>query len=125
MIINGTSGNDKLLGTSRDDSLYGLLGDDELHGGDGNDLLEGGAGNDALDGGGNSNGKFGGDTASYAKATDVVIVDLFAGTATGGAGDDTLTNVENIIGSAFSDTLIGDFNSNELYGGKGDRKSVV
>ncbi len=26
MIINGTSGNDKLFGTSRDDSLYGLLG---------------------------------------------------------------------------------------------------
>ena len=124
MIINGTSGNDKLLGTSRDDSLYGLLGDDELHGGDGNDLLEGGEGNDTLDGGGNSGGKFGGgsgDTASYAKATDAVIVDLVFGTATGGAGDDTLTNVENIIGSAFSDTLIGnDFSSNELYGGKGE-----
>ncbi|MBA3756075.1 MAG: calcium-binding protein [Nitrosomonas sp.] len=86
-------------------------------------MLEGGEGNDALDGGGNSGGKFGGgsgDTASYAKATDAVIVDLFAGTATGGAGDDTLINVENIIGSAFSDTLIGDFNANELYGGKGD-----
>ncbi|WP_297324799.1 calcium-binding protein [Nitrosomonas sp.] len=120
MIINGTSGNDKLFGTSKDDSLYGLLGDDELHGDGGNDLLEGGEGNDALDGGSNSFGK-GGDTASYAKATDAVIVDLVAGTAIGGAGDDTLTNVENIIGSAFSDALIGDdFNANELYGGKGD-----
>lgn len=121
MIINGTSGNDKLVGTSRDDSIYGLLGDDALHGGDGNDLLDGGEGNDALDGGSNNGGKFGGDTADYSKATNAVIVDLFAGTATGGAGDDTLINIENIIGSAFSDTLIGDdFNANELYGGKGD-----
>lgn len=121
MIINGTSGNDKLFGTSRDDSIYGLLGDDALHGSEGNDLLDGGEGNDALDGGGNNGGKFGGDTADYSKATDAVIVDLFAGTATGGAGDDTLINIENIIGSVFSDTLIGDdFGANELYGGKGN-----
>lgn len=119
MIINGTSGNDKLFGTFRDDSLYGFLGNDELHGGEGNDFLDGGEGNDVLDGGGNNFGK-GGDTASYSKATNAVIVDLSVGTASGGAGDDTLIDIENIIGSSFSDNLIGNFNANELYGGKGD-----
>lgn len=120
MIINGTPGNDKLFGTFRDDFLYGFLGNDELYGGEGNDFLEGGEGNDVLDGGGNNSGK-GGDTADYSKAASAVVVDLSAGSASGGAGDDTLINIENIIGSAFSDTLIGNnFDTNELYGGKGD-----
>ncbi|NER32206.1 MAG: lysophospholipase, partial [Symploca sp. SIO1C4] len=35
-------------------------------------------------------------------------------------GEDTLTNIENIVGSAFNDVLKGDNNANIIDGGKGD-----
>ena len=37
-----------------------------------------------------------------------------------GAGTDTLTNFENLTGSAFNDTLMGDAHANILSGGAGD-----
>ena len=37
-----------------------------------------------------------------------------------GAGTDTLSSFENILGSAFNDTLTGDLNANTLDGGTGD-----
>ena len=45
-------------------------------------------------------------------------VSLRHGTAqnTGGAGTDTLTNIENLTGSAFDDTLTGDDNDNAISG---------
>ena len=70
-------------------------------------MIDGGAGND---------------TASYSNSDLRVTVDLVAGTATGsghGAGD-TLTNIENVIGSQFNDNLIGDGNANSLQGLNGD-----
>ena len=39
---------------------------------------------------------------------------------TGGAGSDTLTNIENLTGSAHDDTLTGDANANTLSGLAGD-----
>ncbi|NER29804.1 MAG: hypothetical protein F6J89_19840, partial [Symploca sp. SIO1C4] len=36
------------------------------------------------------------------------------------SGEDTLTNIENIVGSAFNDVLKGDNNANIIDGGKGD-----
>ena len=48
-------------------------------------------------------------------------MDLQAGTAKGqGSGDDTLTAVENVVGTAFNDTISGDATDNKLEGGKGD-----
>ena len=47
-----------------------------------------------------------------------VTVSLAAGTATG-QGSDTLTDIENITGSAYADTLTGDGNANVLSGGAG------
>jgi hypothetical protein len=41
-----------------------------------------------------------------------VTVDLTAGTATGGDGPDTLNNIDNIVGSPFADTLIGNADPN-------------
>ncbi|MEE4015812.1 hypothetical protein V1T76_27365 [Roseibium sp. FZY0029] len=38
----------------------------------------------------------------------------------GEAEGDTLTNIENISGSAYSDTIIGDANANYLLGQDGD-----
>ena len=110
--LRGSDGNDVLYGEAGNDTLYGDAGDDTLSGGNDNDLLYGGKGNDILDG-----GKGGSDTASYADATSAVIVNLSTGTATGGAGNDSLVNFENITGSSYADTLTGDGNPNLLDGG--------
>ncbi|MCH4881079.1 retention module-containing protein [Pseudomonas sp. TMW22090] len=123
--LTGTAGDDVLMaGTGNNvlnagdgnDVLTAGAGNNELHGGAGNDLLFSGAGNDLLDGGA------GIDTVSYAHATSGVTVDLGLLTAqnTGGAGTDTLTGLENLTGSNFNDSLMGDNNSNIITGGLGN-----
>lgn len=57
--------------------------------------------NDYLD------GMSGSDTVSYATASSAVTVNLTTNLASGGAGSDKLANIENIIGSAYNDTLTG------------------
>jgi Ca2+-binding RTX toxin-like protein len=102
------TGIENLIGSSLNDTLTG----------DGNDnVIEGGSGNDALAGGG------GVDTASYAGATAGVTVSLASqGSAqnTVNAGSDTLSGFENLLGSAFADTLTGDSAANTVAGGAGD-----
>jgi serralysin len=110
----GTGGDDIIGGRAGNDSLDGGAGNDTLNGEDGNDTLTGGAGNDFLDGG---NGV---DTASYASSAAGVAVDLAAFSATGGAGVDTVLNVENVTGSGLADTLRGDSAANVLNGGLGN-----
>lgn len=116
--IFGTKFNDTLTGNGSNNVLSGLAGNDRLLGGNGNDLLNGGAGNDRLNGGA------GLDTASYSSATGDVTVDLdLPGVAqnTGGAGTDTLTSIENLIGSKFNDTLNSAFIDNStIKGGAGN-----
>lgn len=111
----GTVSNvENLTGTDYADALRGDAGANILSGGAGNDVLEGGAGGDALDGGA------GIDTASYAGATAAVTVDLSGSVAgTGDAAGDTFDDIENVTGSAFADTLIGDGNANRLIGNGG------
>jgi Ca2+-binding RTX toxin-like protein len=123
--LTGTSGDDVLVAGDGDnilnagdgnDVLTAGSGNNTLHGGAGNDLLFGGPGNDLLDGG------TGNDTASYAHATAGVTVDLSLPGAqnTLGAGTDTLTAIENLVGSNYNDTLTGDNNANIITGGLGD-----
>ncbi|QXH58019.1 retention module-containing protein [Pseudomonas maumuensis] len=123
--LTGTSGDDVLLAGAGDTTLNGGAGNDvlvagagnnSLHGGDGDDLLIGGPGNDLLDGGA------GNDTASYAKATAGVTVDLghVGQQNTVGAGLDTLNGIENLIGSDYNDTLTGNDGDNLLNGGAGN-----
>jgi len=113
--ITGNAGNDTLLGLGGNDSIFGGDGNDSLFGGIGNDLLEGGAGNDNIDGGD------GIDTLSYLTSNVAIFVSLTSGTAEGGhAVGDFFTNVENLSGSAFGDTLIGDTGGNVLWGLAGD-----
>ncbi|WP_223504396.1 retention module-containing protein [Pseudomonas sp. BF-R-24] len=109
-IINAGDGNDVLTAGS---------GNNELHGGAGNDLLFSGQGNDILDGG------TGIDAASYAHATAGVTVGLSlpGGQNTLGAGTDTLSGIENLIGSNFNDTLTGDNTNNMINGGLGNDKN--
>jgi hypothetical protein len=81
-----------------------------------NDVILGNGGDNVLDGGGGTN------TVSYADAASGVVVSLAAqGQAqdTHGAGVDTLSNFQNLTGSAFNDILAGDSNANVLTGGAG------
>ncbi|MEZ1324154.1 retention module-containing protein [Pseudomonas fluorescens] len=123
--LTGTSGDDVLVAGTGDniinagdgnDVLSAGSGNNELHGGAGNDLLYSGPGNDLLDGG------TGSDTASYAHATAGVTVNLglLGAQNTIGAGTDTLTGIENLVGSNFNDTLTGDNNNNVINGGLGN-----
>jgi Ca2+-binding RTX toxin-like protein len=105
-------------------SAYG----DRLVGSDGDNVIEGGGGADIIDGGA------GVDTASYANSSEGVYVELngFAsvnlgldllphpGLGFGGdAQGDRLYSIENVIGSAHSDTLAGNVYANVLTGGEG------
>jgi len=122
--LTGTSGDDLIFGLAENDSIAGLAGNDTLNGGSGNDTLNGEAGSDTLIGAaGNDalNGGDGTDTASYASAAAAVIANLATGMTSddGDGGTDTLSAIENIVGSAFADTLEGDANANRLFGGRG------
>jgi Ca2+-binding RTX toxin-like protein len=114
--LSGGSGRDTLLAGDGNDTLDGGLGKDALTGGAGNDTLDGGAGNDVL------TGDDGTDTASYASATARVSVSLAVTKAqnTIGSGIDTLTSIENLIGSAFKDVLTGSSMANRIDGGSGN-----
>ena len=105
-VLSGLGGFDALQGGNGNDVLYGGDGDDTLDGGDQNDILTGGDGYDTL-GGGN-----GIDTASYAGSDHWVWIDLYSG----GGDNDTFTSIENVIGSAYEDVLLGDGGNNVLSG---------
>ncbi len=106
--IDTLTGIENLIGSQNDDTLIGDANANVIEGGLGNDTLVGGAGND---------------TASYAGATTGVTVNLtLQGSAqnTIGAGTDTLSGFQDLLGSAFNDTLTGDSTENVISGGAGD-----
>lgn len=115
-VFVGTPQVDVLTGTEYGDTISGLADDDELNGEGGDDILIGGAGDDDIDGGD------GIDTVDYSNAAAGVIVSLQLSEASddGDGGSDTLTNIENVIGSAYDDQLRGNGTNNELHGGGGD-----
>jgi len=77
--------------------------------------FEGREGNDTIDGQGGT------DRADYNFNPSGVNVNLATGTARDGWGDtDTLSNIENVRGSAFDDTVVGDGGDNRLEGGAGN-----
>ena len=118
-LVVGNPQNTIGAGTDTLINIQGLRGssfDDHLTG-SGTSVLEGGAGNDTLTG-----AVGGSDTASYEHATAGVTVNLAVAAAqnTVGAGTDTLTNIANLSGSQFNDTLIGNSGNNTLAGGGGN-----
>jgi Ca2+-binding RTX toxin-like protein len=106
-----------VAGSESNDTLLGSAGTNRLFGAGGDDLLDGRGGADVLDGGSAFPlGDPGSDTATYAASPSGVTVDLTTGQASGGLGGDTLTQTENVIGSPFGDTLVGDAGPNSLTG---------
>ncbi|MEM9968786.1 MAG: DUF4214 domain-containing protein [Pseudomonadota bacterium] len=109
-----------LQGTPFADTLTGAGGDQSFIGNGGDDIFDGGAGS--------------GDAVSYQRfgwtlRDDVfrdpnqtgVTVDLITGVASDGyGGTDTLINIEDVEGSAYADTLLGDDGDNRLFGNAGD-----
>ena len=109
------SGIENLLGSNNADTLTGDLNANVLDGGSGNDTLVGGAGADTLTGG------LGTDTADYSASSLAVTVYLDGTVGVGGdAAGDTLSGIENLLGSVNADTLYGDGNANAIDGGSGN-----
>ncbi len=120
--LTGFTGDDRLTGDSGANILDGGDGNDTLRGGGGNDTLIGGDGDDVLAGGGGQDTLDGGDGIDTADHSDIgvaVDVNLSAGTAEYGMVNETLTSIENVIGTNFDDTLTGDDGDNLIAGGDG------
>ena len=115
-VIRTGSGDDNVVITGAASVTYDLGGgNNSVVGGSGDDVFDASEGNDTIDGGGGS------DTVSYENnAGSGQTVDLDAGTSTGGGGNDSLTNVENVEGSDFDDSIAGDENANRLNGNGGN-----
>jgi Ca2+-binding RTX toxin-like protein len=99
------------IGGTGDDILIGNQVSNRLEGGASADTLTGGAGADVLIGGAGS------DTAAYTNSPQGVTINLLTGQGFGGdATGDTLQSIENLEGSAFSDTFIANLDPNQLDG---------
>lgn len=143
--LHGGDGNDRLEGGRHNDTLNGDAGNDSLDGGTHSDTLNGGSGNDTfITSSGNDEvfGDTGNDTVTGISA-GAFFFDGGAGVdkldmsdATGRISltlkgsnlafvfvnrifDDTISNVESVVGGKFADSLIGDAAANWLDGGLG------
>ena len=101
---------EQVYGSEASDTLIGNGGPNHLAGRGGDDTLDGRASADSLVGGAGT------DVVSFEEAPTGVVADLTAGTATGGAGADSLVDFENIVGSPFADTLTGNALDNSIVG---------
>jgi Ca2+-binding RTX toxin-like protein len=93
-------------------SITGNGGDNVFTGSAGSQTFAGRGGNDSFDGGD------GIDTVSYFGAFQSLNVDLNQGRASsnGWGGTDTLTNIENVIGTNQNDVIVGNAGANVLNG---------
>ena len=100
---DGSAGTDTLVNIQ---NVVGSAFDDVIAGDSHNNLLDGGGGINTID---------------YSHDPAGVTVDLSMGTATDGwSSTDTLTNFQNVIGSAYDDTITGDSHDNVIVGGAGN-----
>jgi Ca2+-binding RTX toxin-like protein len=108
---SGSRGNDVMTGDAENNTFVVLNeGGDTVDGGDGDDLIDGGDGVDSLNGG------LGIDIMGNLDATAGMTIDLSTQTDSHG---DMLTGFENVLGTAFDDTITGDDATNELEGSIG------
>jgi Ca2+-binding RTX toxin-like protein len=119
--LDGDGGNNIIKGRSGDDTIFGRAGDDLLIGGAGRDSLNGGDNSSSLQANSNSF-RDAGDTASYQDSPTGVSVSLGRDSTpgVGSLGDaegDSLTGIENLIGSNYGDTLTGNNTNNDINPG--------
>ncbi|MCP9488203.1 MAG: hypothetical protein MSC30_20370 [Gaiellaceae bacterium MAG52_C11] len=126
--VSGGSGADLLVGGLGDDHLDGGLGPDHMFGGPGEDDLSGadwagpGTAQPADD---LMNGGDGKDTVVYAPRRLDVSVDLSNAAPGGSAGEqDSLVDIERVVGGAGDDTLTGDSEDNRLAGAGGNDELI-
>ena len=114
--VTGGEANDVLVGGPGPDELEGGPGGDELRGRMGRDRLEPGPGADIVEGGG------GRDRVDYRNHDVAVSVDFDVVPDDGapGEGDLVMGDVEDVLGTAFGDTLTGSADANRLEGRGGD-----
>ncbi len=136
----GGAGDDHFVGSARNERFDGGPGNDTIDAGGGDDIVNGGAGDDVFVGVANQdgadlyNGGEGTDALSYELRPTGVVVTLCATTANEGcdatcgcsgndgeAGEsDNLINVENVVGTAFADSMTGDAHDNQFFGNAGN-----
>jgi Ca2+-binding RTX toxin-like protein len=111
---------ENLVGSDYDDILIGNSSINIIEATSGNDVLIGNSGEDVLNGGEGS------DTVSYRRDPAQVTVSLEQNNAIDGFGNtDTLNSIENVIGSAFDDNIVGDGNVNIIHAGEGSDRIEV
>jgi Ca2+-binding RTX toxin-like protein len=125
----GGGGNDTILGGGSVDTIFGGDGNDVITGGFSGDLVDAGAGNDTIvvlesEFGDTTDGGTGLDRLDLSGlTTDVAIVSLAGGfftTSVFGATNWGLINVEDVIGGAANDTLVGSLVANFIDGRLGN-----
>ena len=106
-VIGSSVGGDQLTGTTGTQSLTGLAGNDTFDGGGASGITIAGAGiNNTL--------TFANDTAG------AVQVNLQAGTVTGGYGTETVSGIQNVVGSAYADSIVAANMAGTIDGGGGN-----
>ena len=140
-MLFGGAGDDTLMGGDGNDTLVGGAGDDTYRGGAGSDMIYADAMDTVINGFGpeddpdttedeSVDGAMDIDTLSYGMLEDkdeergiaATLGDTTTSTTTGTNlrnGGMTISNVENIIGSIYDDTLTGDAQANVIEGGRG------
>jgi Ca2+-binding RTX toxin-like protein len=110
-VIVGSNGTDRIIAGNGVNLLQGLGGDDVFVTTSGVDAMQGGDGFDTVD---------------YSGAAGAATI--FLGTQSSNAGvaaGDTLVNIEKIIGTAFTDRLVGHTGNDEFWGGAGDVADIL
>jgi Ca2+-binding RTX toxin-like protein len=132
--IVGGSGDDVLIGSAADNTISGGAGNDLLIGRNGNDTLNGELGDDwFFEGSGDStasngsdifSGGPGSDTVDYSGRENAGVVVTMDGVGANDGwlsdetseGDNVKADIENLLGSRISDTLIGNSLPNQIWG---------
>jgi len=109
--VDGSAGGDTFIGSTGADQASGLAGDDVFNASAGVDTFDGGAGDDEI----NYLGAAGVTSISVvlngALSSEVTVV---------GSDNDSISNFENVRGTAFGDNITGDGLANTFYGEAGD-----
>ena len=105
---------ENLTGSKFADILTGDAKANVISAGAGNDVIFGSSGGDTIDGGADI------DLVEYSASNAAIQVNLLAGTGLGGtAQGDKLSNIENLSGSVYDDTVTGNDSDNIISGGLG------